>query len=76
MSEISSEGKLLRMAEQIAVNLGGASDPAAAAERTAAHLRRFWTPQMITELLQFIDSDSAELSPALRLAVRELSGNQ
>ncbi len=70
---MSQADKLLRMAEQIAVNLGGATDPAAAGERTAAHLKRFWTPQMMTELLQATESGECDTSPALRAALQVLA---
>ncbi len=76
MSHREADDKLLRMAEQIAANLGAGSDPQQAAQRTAAHLKRFWTPAMITKLLQLASQDEAALSPATRLAAQALSGEQ
>lgn len=43
---------LIKMANQIAVNLGAGHDEAAAA-RTAEHISRFWTPAMRRELIEY-----------------------
>ncbi len=73
MSVSETDARLVRMAEQIADNLGGASDPEVTGERAAAHMKRFWTPQMITHLLQLASAGGIELSPASRCAVQILS---
>ena len=44
---------LVRMAEQIALNVAAGHDDAAAARRTAEHISRFWTPAMRRQLIDF-----------------------
>jgi formate dehydrogenase subunit delta len=43
---------LVKMANQIALNLGAGYDDAAAT-RTAQHISRFWTPAMRRELIEY-----------------------
>ncbi len=76
MSNPSGSNRLLRMTEQIAANLGGAIDPKGAGERTAAHLQRFWTRQMIAELLQLSTEPGIELSAATREALQRLTSDR
>ena len=64
--------KLLRMAEQIAVNVTASRDPDIVAERTADHLRRFWDPRMRAQLMAHVDGAQADVSAAVRLAVERL----
>lgn len=42
---------LLKMAVQITRNCGFQRDPESAANKAAAHIRKFWTPAMIEQLL-------------------------
>jgi hypothetical protein len=44
--------RLVKMADQIALNLGAGNDDGAA-QRTADHISRFWTPQMRRQLIEF-----------------------
>jgi formate dehydrogenase subunit delta len=44
---------LVKMANQIALNLAAGYDDAEAAQRTSEHLRRFWTPRMRRLLTDF-----------------------
>jgi len=44
--------QLLKMAGHIALNLGAGHD-AAAADRTAEHISRFWTPAMTRQLIAY-----------------------
>ncbi|MDP1877376.1 MAG: formate dehydrogenase subunit delta [Actinomycetota bacterium] len=46
--------RLAKMANQIAASV---PDPARSDEQTAAHLRTFWTPQMIADLRLAAGSD-------------------
>ncbi len=64
--------RLARMAEQIARNLGAERDPDGAVQRTADHLRRFWTAQMQAQLLHHSREDGAGLSPVALRALAEL----
>lgn len=61
--------KLLRMAEQIAVNVTASRDVNVIAERTADHLRRFWDPRMRTQLLAHVDETAPEMADGLRAAL-------
>jgi formate dehydrogenase subunit delta len=49
----SQINQLVKMAEQIARNLGAGHDDGIAREKTADHLRRFWTPAMRRQLQDF-----------------------
>ncbi len=50
---VSQINRLVKMAEQIARNLGAGHDDDIAREKTADHLRRFWTPAMRRQLQDF-----------------------
>ena len=66
--------QLVKMAQQIAVNLGVGRD-AAAARRTAEHLGRFWTPAVRARLLAFWRG-GGEVSAEVAMVLRELDGQQ
>ena len=63
--------KLVRMANQIGENFGILPEAEATAN-TADHLRRFWTPKMIGEIVSFADAGGASLNPVAARAVAEL----
>ena len=44
---------LVKMAEEITLNLGAGHDDAVAGEHVAEHIHRFWTPAMRLQLLDF-----------------------
>lgn len=56
---------LIKMAVQITRNCGFDRDPQSAADRAAAHIRKFWTPAMIERLLAQDPDQSLELSTTL-----------
>lgn len=60
------------MANQIAANYGYLS-PGEAATETAAHLRKFWAPEMRAQFCDEADGD--ELSPVARAARALLAGD-
>jgi formate dehydrogenase subunit delta len=62
--------QLVKMANQIALNLGAGHDEAAAA-RTAQHLGRFWTPAMRRQLLEFWHAGGA-VTPVVASALAAL----
>jgi formate dehydrogenase subunit delta len=63
--------KLVRMVNQIADAFGAL--PAGEASASAAtHLRMYWTPKMIRELVAFVDSGQASLNPIAAGAVAAL----
>lgn len=63
----SRTDQLVKMADQIARNLGAGRDDAAA-ERTAQHLRRFWTPAMRRQLADFRRAGGA-VAPVVAMAL-------
>ena len=63
--------KLARMANQIG-DYYAAMPEEEAAEGVATHLRRFWTPKMIRELIAFADAGGASLNPTAAHAVEAL----
>ena len=63
--------KLARMANQIG-DYYAAMPEEEAAEGVATHLRRFWTPKMIRELIVFADAGGAGLNPTAAHAVEAL----
>ena len=63
--------KLARMANQIG-DYYAAMPEEEAAEGVATHLRRFWTPKMIRELVAFADAGGASLNPTAAHALEAL----
>lgn len=65
--------KLIRMAEQITVNMAFTDDQAVVAAKVADHLQRFWDPRM-RAAIQFYVAEHPELpSPVLSRALELLS---
>lgn len=65
--------QLVRMVNQIALNLGEQRDPEGAARRTGDHLRRFWTVDMRRQLVDYWQDGGDELSPAAAMAAEQLA---
>jgi len=63
--------KLARMANQIA-DFFAPMPEGAATEGAATHLRRYWTPKMIREIIEYTDSGYEGLSATAARAVRSL----
>jgi formate dehydrogenase subunit delta len=61
--------RLIRMANQIALNLGGRGEAELVAEKIADHLARFWTPAMREQLAGYHRDGGAELAPAVQHAL-------
>ncbi len=64
---------LVRMVNQITLNLGEARDPVMAAEQTEQHLRRFWTPAMRRELQDYWQGGGEGLSPVAQRVAEALT---
>jgi formate dehydrogenase subunit delta len=60
---------LVKMANQIALNLAAWGDEETVAQKTAEHIEKFWTPAMRRELLAYQRAGGAELAPAVRRAL-------
>jgi formate dehydrogenase subunit delta len=63
--------KLVRMANQVGDFFGPMAEEAAT-RGVATHLKRFWTPKMIGEIIGYLDSGQAGLNPAAARAVAAL----
>jgi formate dehydrogenase subunit delta len=63
--------KLVRMANQIG-DFFGPMEEDAATRGVATHLKRFWTPKMIGEIIGYLDSGQAGLNPAAARGVAAL----
>jgi formate dehydrogenase subunit delta len=66
--------QLVKMADQIALNLGAGHDPAAA-ERTAEHIKRFWTPAMTRQLIVFW-REGGEVTAVVAAALAQLERSE
>jgi hypothetical protein len=64
---------LVRMAEHVAAQFNH-RPPSEAAESVAAHLRQFWTDDMLTELASALVEDRQQAHAAVGRAVQLLMG--
>ncbi len=65
---------LVRMANQIARNMVATGDEKAVAAGIGEHLRKFWTPAMLQQLLHYHHDGGGELLPAVQCALNALAG--
>ncbi len=65
---------LIKMANQIALNFGEQRDLNEAAQKTAEHLKKFWTPAMREQLATYAAEDGEALSPAVRELLEQQRG--
>ena len=68
--------KLIRMANQIAVNFDFGPDKPKAVDGVADHLRRFWTPGMKAEIIAYQESGGSQLNEIAAQAVARLAEEQ
>ena len=68
--------KLVRMANDIAANLAYGPDKAKAVAGVADHLRRFWSPLMREEIVNYDDRGQVKLSEVAKQAVAQLAQEQ
>ena len=66
--------RLVRMANQIARNMGAAGDEKAVAAGVGEHLGKFWTPAMLQQLLSYHRDGGTDLLPAVQCALDALPG--
>lgn len=64
--------KLIRMANQIALNLE--SEGAKAVEATAEHITLFWDPRMKAQAAEIVASGGKGLSPTALAALKVVTG--
>ena len=65
---------LIKMANQIALNLGAGYDDTEAQERVRSHFSRFWTPQMRRQLTAYWRA-GGEVAPLVAAALDALEKN-
>ena len=63
---------LVKMANQIAMNTGARLDPDESARRTGEHLRKFWTPAMRRQLIDYWQQGGEGLEPVVVSALEDL----
>lgn len=64
--------KLIGMAEQIGTHITISSDPDIVASETAAHLKKFWDPRMLSELVTEAEDSGVDISPNVAAAIEKL----
>lgn len=61
---------LIKMANQIAINMHGCGDERVTA--VAAHIQKFWSPFMRRQICEYSSTDGQSLSPVAKRAVELL----
>ena len=64
--------KLVRMANDVAANFDYGPDKSKVAADVADHLRRFWSPLMLDEIAEYMDTGNARLSAVAEQALTRL----
>jgi formate dehydrogenase subunit delta len=76
MSVAKQIDRLVKMANQIALNTGARFDADRAALRTAEHIRKFWTPAMRGQLTDHWRAGGDGLEPVVVSALDALSNGK
>ena len=63
----SRDQQLVKMVEQISINIGARLPPQAGAGRTVDHLNRFWTSDMKRRFVQQVNLDPTSVSETVFL---------
>jgi formate dehydrogenase subunit delta len=63
---------LIKMINQIGANNLHQGEGDEAADMVATHLKKFWARSMKKQIIEYAQSDGAELSPVSKLAVARL----
>ncbi len=66
--------QLVKMANQIALNMAAWGSEEEVAKKTAEHLQRFWTPAMRQRLQEYSQVRGQDLSRPVAMAVSRTSG--
>lgn len=68
---------LVKMANQIALNIAPCADEEAVAQKTGEHIQKFWTPAMRRQLLDYHHAGGEGLAPAVArvLATQDISNH-
>jgi formate dehydrogenase subunit delta len=65
-------GRLVAMANDIAAFFDSEPDKTVAAEGVRTHLLKFWAPRMRAEIVAYVATGAAGLTPTARAAVTSL----
>ena len=68
--------QLVRMANQIALNMSAWGSEDDVARKTEEHITKFWTPEMRKRLQEYSHHGAEGLSPAVLRAVASLGRSQ
>lgn len=75
---MSSEqvGHMIKMLNQIVLNLSAACDDEEAAHRACEHMQKFWSPSMKQRIAEYAQTDTESLSEISRRALDQLLSEQ
>ncbi|AFT71207.1 Formate dehydrogenase delta subunit [Alloalcanivorax dieselolei B5] len=63
---------LIKMVNQISVNMAAQGGEDQAAEQVAGHLKKFWARSMKEQIIDYAERDGSELAPLSKRAVEHL----
>ena len=64
--------QLVKMANQIALNMAAWGDEQVVAHMTGEHLQKFWTPAMCRQLVDYRQSGGDGLSPVVEIVLASM----
>ncbi len=70
----SAVAPLIKMVNQIAINMPGSGDEHATS--VAAHINKFWSPPMRRQICEYCAADGKGLNPSAKRAVQLLGSSQ
>lgn len=65
--------QLIKMANQIALNTGALTHPEDSVQKTAEHMRKFWTPAMREQLDAYWRGGGDGLEPVVTRSLEQLA---
>ena len=69
----SRDQQLVKMADQIATNIGARLTPEAATARTVDHINRFWTTDMKRRLVLEVGMGTVDVSETILAVVEQVN---
>ncbi len=67
--------KLVRMAQQIADNNNFTPDVDVVAEKVAQHIQKYWDPRMRQQIIDYANSDEAQVTQIVARAISQIRVN-
>ena len=64
---------LVKMANQIALNMAAWGDQQEVAKMTGEHMKKFWTPAMCRQLVEYRQGGGDGLSPVVEIVVASMA---